>query len=124
MASEDNMNWKNPSQELPPQGKKILYFKKGDMYVVQRIGNLWLPIPFYDSIFAFIDPPDLWSDVEMPEGFTGKLMIGLNDRLIDMDTLEKTDAELYLSLVQAQKDLWTKSLLQRRQDSLSKDWEK
>jgi len=117
-------NWKKPSQELPPQGKKVLYFKKGDIYVVQRIGDMWLPIPFYDSVFAFTDAPELWADIDAPTGFTGKMMVGVKGKIVDLDTLETQYPDTHTVLYTAQKEIWTKSLRERRLDSLSKDWEK
>lgn len=103
------MEWKKPSDELPPQGKKILYFKKGDIYVVQRFGDLWLPIPFYDSEFSFHDEPELWCDIIPPKGLTGKLHFAVGgSRMVDTDEFEMFYPESYKELMQDQRTLWMK----------------
>ncbi len=101
------MEWKKPKDELPPQGKKILYFKKGDIYVVQRFADLWVPIPFYDSEFSFHEEPDLWCDITPPEGYTGKLNYSVkNGRMIDTDELEMFYPEKHKELVEIQRKIW------------------
>lgn len=103
------MEWINPKIQLPPQGKKILYFKNGDIYVVQRYGDLWLPLPFYDSKFAFHNEPDLWADIIPPVGFTGKVFVMPVDKEpISIDDLEKDEPELYHEMVEAQRKMWMK----------------
>lgn len=104
------MQWKKPSEELPPQGKKILYLSKGDCYVVQRMGKYWLPIPFYDSKFAFHDEPELWADIEMPGMLTGKVHFLCADEdhedMLDLDELEMQENCIYKELLDAQLKLW------------------
>jgi hypothetical protein len=106
------MEWIDPKDELPPQGKKILYFKKGDIHVVQRFGDLWLPIPFYDSQYAFHDAPDLWTDIIPPEGYTGKVFFMVPEdtaRMFDADEYEMFYPEQYKELVESQREMWLKN---------------
>jgi hypothetical protein len=86
------MKWIDPKKQKPPQGKKILYFKSGDIYVVQRFGDIWAPIPFMDSRYAKLDEPDLWCDIIPPKGFTGKLY------LADPDCSYKLDVDEFQTL--------------------------
>ncbi len=104
------MKWIKPKDQLPPQGKKILYFKEGDIYVVQKYGDLWLPIPFYDSQFAFHDAPDLWADIIPPEGFTGKLHFAMGSpKMIDTDELQEIYPTQYNDYVEALRKMWVKN---------------
>ncbi len=106
------MLWIDPKEELPPQGKQILYFKSGDIYVVQRFGDYWFPIPFYDSKFAFHDAPDLWADIIPPHGFSGKIRIVVPDQPTEMheiDYLEIYHPNTYREFVQMQKNRWVKN---------------
>lgn len=102
------MKWISPEDELPPQGKKILYFKKGDIYVVQRFDDMWVPIPFYDSKFAFHSKPDLWCNITPPERFTGKMHVATHNtmRKVDIDELEMLDQEAYMKLMKGIRSLW------------------
>lgn len=102
------MNWIKPKDELPPQGKKILYFKNGDIYVVQRFDDMWLPIPFYDSQYSFTEEPDLWADITPPNGYTGKLHIqkDAKGRKFDIDECQMFYPEIYKELVDAQRHSW------------------
>ena len=106
------MNWIDPKIELPdgkhlpPQGKKILYFKQGDIYVVQRFGKYWLPIPFHDSSFTFHDEPDFWADIISPTGYTGFLRLVVDGVLYTIDDLEIHHPEVYASLIHGTKTFW------------------
>jgi hypothetical protein len=106
------MKWIRPTDQLPPQGKKILYFKNGDIYVVQRFAELWLPIPFYDSVFAFYDEPELWCDIEPPENYTGKVFVkspkDKDGNLMTIDELEIRYPKEYKKLIEIKKDFWEK----------------
>lgn len=104
------MKWIKPKDELPPQGKKILYFKNGDIYVVQRFADLWIPMPFYDSEFAFHDEPELWCDIKPPNELTGKVhVLPINcKRALDMDELEAFYPDLYQDFIDAQRKVWVK----------------
>ncbi len=103
------MKWISPKDELPPQGKKILYLKNGDVYVVQRFKDLWLPIPFYDSEYNFHDEPELWTDIELPNGLTGKIFVHDDTgRVMDVDEFEMFYPDDYEELVEEQRELWAK----------------
>jgi len=93
------MDWISPKDKLPPQGKKILYFKKGDIYVVQRIGKYWLPIPFFDSEYSFHDEPELWCDITPPGRFTGFLKIIMNDHAYNVDEFEIHHPDAYKEFI-------------------------
>lgn len=93
------MKWIKPADELPPQGKKILYFSRGDIYVVQRFGKYWFPIPFSDSKFIFNTAPELWADIIPPGNCTGKMKFILGDEVFDLDELEMAHNEHYKIIV-------------------------
>ncbi len=97
------IKWIDPKLRLPPQGKKILYFSKGDIYVVQRFSHMWLPIPFLDSEYVFSEPPELWAEFNIPNNMTGKMHIipeGHSD-MIDIDTFEKRFPNEYSEFLNA-----------------------
>lgn len=100
------MDWKKPEDELPLQGKKILYFSNGDIYVVQRFGPYWWPIPFVDSKYKFNEPPQLWADIYPPGNLTGKMYLQIDDELHDIDSLEKYHPDIYQELIFKQKAWW------------------
>jgi hypothetical protein len=90
------MEWKKPSEKLPPQGKKILYFLKGNIYVVQRFGKHWMPVPFHDSKFSFYkEKPTYWADIECPENYTGYIQVIVDRESYTLDELEKEKPEIY-----------------------------
>ena len=104
------MRWIDPKDELPPQGKKVVWFKAGDMCVVQRYGNLWCPIPYHDSRYATTEAPELWADIEPPEGYTGKVYLQLSGhkKLLDLDEIEAFYPVVYKDFIQANQEMWVK----------------
>jgi hypothetical protein len=107
------MKWISPKDELPPQGKKILYLKNGDVYVVQRFKELWLPVPFYDSEFTFHEEPELWADIELPNGLTGKMKFQLHSgKMMEVDDYEMFYPDDYEELVEEQRKLWGKDAVE------------
>lgn len=92
-------SWISPKDRLPPQGKKVLLFYNGDCWVGQRFQNYWVPLPFTDSKFSRIDAPDLWKDIEMPEGYSGKIRAEINGVKMDIDTLEASHPDAMEHLV-------------------------
>lgn len=105
------MLWIKTKNRLPPQGKKVLCFTDGDCHVAQRFGKYWFPIPFTDSKFARIDPPQFWCDIVMPEPYEGRMRILIDKGLYDIDTLQKKHKAAYrqfvnLLLSQFRKDRW------------------
>lgn len=95
-----DIKWINPDSYLPPQGKKILYFSKGDVYVVQRFGKYWLPIPFTDSKFSFHESPELWAEFNFPKDFTGKLRMQIEGKIWNMDQVEEYYPEKYKDFIE------------------------
>lgn len=93
------MDWIKPETQLPPQGKKILYFSKGDIYVVQRYGKYWVPIPFSDSKYRFTEAPELWADIEPPSGYFGKLFVYIDGQKMDVDDFETYHPSKHQELV-------------------------
>jgi hypothetical protein len=89
------MDWIDPKDKLPPQGKKILYFKNGDIYVVQRFAGHWIPMPFTDSKYGKLPPPDLWCDIELPDGSESYIEFRVNDVFYSLDDLEIHHPEQY-----------------------------
>ena len=72
------MSWKCCIKEPSETGKKVLCFLKGDIYVATRIKDYYIPIPFTDHFFSpELSKPELWHEIDFPEGFTGLFKIGL-----------------------------------------------
>lgn len=109
------MDWIKPDDKLPAQGKKILYFDKGDIYVVQRFGQYWLPIPFYDSQYAFCEPPELWADIYCPDGYSGKIHVIADEKMYDIDALEKHHPDVYEEFIEKTINLWFSSCVQENE---------
>jgi hypothetical protein len=102
-------NWKKPSDEMPPQGKKIIWFHNGDMQVVQLWGDVWCPIPFIDSEYARTHEPELWADIEAPEGYTGKVFVGVKgtNKILEVDELEMFYPEDHKNFVETMRKAWS-----------------
>lgn len=93
--------WIKTSLREPPQGKKVLCFHKGDVSVRQRFAKYWFPIPYIDSRLADIDPPQLWQEIDFPEGYEGYIKIFHDKEFYTIDEWEKIDAEVYKGFVKA-----------------------
>ena len=91
------MNWIDPQDKLPPQGKKILWFSDGDCHVVQRFGKYWVPIPFVDSKHAHLNAPELWNDLYFPDPYKGLIQVSVenDDNLYTIDELEIFHNDVY-----------------------------
>lgn len=85
------MKWISPKNKLPPQGTKILCWNHGDCWIAQRFKQYWFPIPFCDSMLASYDAPELWRHIEFPDGFTGKMLVGYQDKLLTVDEIFELD---------------------------------
>lgn len=96
------IKWIDPKLRLPPQGKKILYFDKGDVYIVQRFAEMWLPIPFTQPKFDFTKQPELWSDFELPGNYKGYMFISWSDEenLLTVDEFQKKHPEDYQEFIE------------------------
>lgn len=94
-------NWIETRLRKPPQGKKVLCFDKGDLSVRQRFKDYWFPIPYVDSEYADINPPELWQEIEFPKGFTGFLkLVALDGKNYTVDEFEKNYPEDFNDLVE------------------------
>lgn len=105
-----DLKWIDPKLRMPPQGKKILYFDHGDIYIVQRFGKYWFPIPFYDSKFSkdiYKKEPQYWAEFNFPEKYTGKMKIKRRseNETIDMDDFCKKYPEDFKEFIDAQANL-------------------
>lgn len=97
---KQNNGWISPEDKFPPQGRKVLWFKNGDISVVQRFGNNWLPILFIDSKYATNEEPDYWKFIEMPNGYRGEMKVSINDEMINMDQFEEKYPEKFAEFME------------------------
>lgn len=103
------MNWICPKEKLPPQGKKILAFYEGDCVVAQRIGEYWFSIPFIESKYARIDEPTFWADIEMPIGYSGKILMEIDGKMMDLDEASKIHNNVFKEIQAAMLKSFTAS---------------
>ena len=101
------MEWiKYSEYNMPPQGLKILCFRKGDLWVARRFDykgkNIWLEITYGgDKGSVLTDPPEYWVQVELPQGFTGYMKVGLDEgELMTIDQLQECNREKHEEFVQ------------------------
>ena len=94
------MEWiKYSEYNLPPQGLKILCFRKGDLWVARRIcyreKDYWIEIPYGGEKGAILThTPTYWMRLDLPEGCTGYMKVGLDGSSpITLDELQKIDPE-------------------------------
>jgi hypothetical protein len=104
------MTWRDPIEDPPPQGKKVLWLHNGDIQIAQRYGLFWFPVPFLDSKYAKIHPPELWQDIILPSPLTGKVMFQGegHPRLIDADELEMMEPEVYDTIIKYHLEIYAK----------------
>jgi len=101
------MNWisiENPHK--PPQGLKVLCFRKGDIWVCQRFSfqgqSYWLPIPFCDSKFSSTDNPEWWSYISHPSEVTrGFMKVKIGGQLLTIDVFEENYPDEHQEFVKA-----------------------
>lgn len=91
--------WYLTREHLPPQGQKIIWFSKGDAHIVQRFGKYWVPIPFVDSFFASLDPPEFWPPIQLPSPYEGKMTIIVHGEKMDIDTLEEKHPDVWRNII-------------------------
>lgn len=94
-------NWNDPNKIFPPQGLKILIMRNGDFTVFQRMGKYWLLIGFQDSEHCILSQPEAWSYIDFPSGYTGKVRIQIDGKVLDMDEYEKIFPEEFEKMVNA-----------------------
>lgn len=92
-------NWKDPKKEKPPQGLKVLCMDRGDFYVAQRFGDYWFPIPFTDSKYSRYFVPELWQEIDFPNGYSGKLRVIKGGTLMDINQIEIKHPEVYYEIL-------------------------
>ena len=90
---------------LPPQGKKIICFKKGDLWVARRLNykgkDYWVEIIYGGIGSVLTDEPEYWMNLELPEGCTGYMLLGIDGRdPINIDELQLTDPESHQKFVE------------------------
>lgn len=100
------MEWiKYSKYNMPPQGLKILCFKKGDLWVARRFeykgDNLWIELPFAEARAVSTPEPEYWMQVQLPEGYTGYMKVGVEgDELMFLDDLMRTYPENHAEFVE------------------------
>lgn len=94
-----NDKWIKTNSRLPPQGLKVLCFTKGDMFVSQRFGEYWFPFPFLDSQYATNEPPEMWKNIDFPDGFKGKMHVMVGKEKLDMDEFSRREPEDFKILI-------------------------
>ena len=101
------MNWINiENAHKPPQGLKVLCYRKGDIWVAQRFNlqdeSHWMPIPFCDSILASTDEPEWWSYITHPtESSKGFMKVKIDGELLSIDEFEENHPEEHQDFVKA-----------------------
>lgn len=78
------MEWiKFSEYNLPPQGLKILCFKQGDLWVARRFAykgkSIYVEIQYGGGTSMLTDTPDFWMQLELPQGYTGYMKVGVED---------------------------------------------
>lgn len=94
------MEWiKYSSYNPPPQGLKIVCFRRGDLWVARRLQyrgkDYYLEIPYGGKQTAIsTDIPDYWMKLDLPEGYHGFMKIGINGSApITLDEAQREDPE-------------------------------
>jgi hypothetical protein len=90
---------------LPPQGKKIICFRKGDLWVCRRLHykgkDYWLEIQYAGGSSMLTDTPDYWMELDLPDGCTGYMLLGINGGdPITFDELQRIDPESHEEFVE------------------------
>lgn len=100
------MQWiKYTPHNPPPQGLKILCFRKGDVWVCRRVNykgkDYYLELPYGGNEGAIAtDIPDYWMQMDLPEGCTGFMKIAINGgKRLTFDELQVVDPESHEEFV-------------------------
>lgn len=101
------MEWHKPKDRMPEQGKKILCFLEGDVYVGIRFGKIWSSYPDIDSMCAIFVVPDLWSEIDLPGRFRGYVLFQPNHKgpHLTLDQLELHDEAAYDEIMRMHEDM-------------------
>jgi len=91
--------WKSCKENPPDIGQKVLAFHKGDIYVVVRYEDHYLPMPFFDHYHALnLCFPEMWMELDFPEGFNGKMRVAIDGEILDMPQYKCRHPEKYKEL--------------------------
>jgi hypothetical protein len=92
-------DWQSPKVQLPPQGTKLLWFKNGDVFVAQRMGNKY--VAFIPGVAKLLSEPLLWKSIELPAPYTGVMLISCEgeNELMPLDELEIRHPESYREFI-------------------------
>jgi len=96
------MKWNKTCEKLPEQGKKILCFDNGDVWIAQRFDKYWLEIPFTDSKYAKQKIPDMWSEINFPDPYKGYLLFKNKEcgELLNVDEFKKKHPYQYKEFIE------------------------
>lgn len=101
------MEWiKLSKYNLPPQGLKIVCFRKGDVWIARRLvldgKSYWIEIPYGGNGGAIsTDAPDYWMKMDLPEDCTGFMKIGVDgEPLMTLDELQEKYPESHREFVE------------------------
>lgn len=113
-------SWYKPSEKKPVQGKKVLCMHKGDLYVAQRLKDYWFSIPFHDSEYSRYFEPELWQEIDFPEGLTGIFNVIIDNQILTMDEVDKKYPMIFEEIVEAMKVNFDKYVDKEFQEQLLK----
>jgi len=94
-------DWQSPKVCLPPQGVKIIWFKKGDIFIAQRIGHKYLCMQPGEGVI--LEEPQLWIIAPLPPPYEGmiKVMPKGSNKLISVDDFENEYPKEYKEFVES-----------------------
>lgn len=101
------MQWiKFSKYNPPPQGLKIVCFRKGDLWIARRYEykkeSYYIEIAYNGTIALITDTPDYWMQLELPEGYSGfmKAKIDGDERLMTLDEIQLSNPDAHQELVE------------------------
>jgi len=100
--------WIKSSLRKPPQGKKVLCFDNGDIYVRHRFKDYWFPIHYIDSESDNADEPEFWQEIDFPPGFYGYMQVFHAGEFYKIDEWEKLNPDDFNELVENMAKVFTK----------------
>jgi hypothetical protein len=89
----------------PPQGKKIVCFKKGDLWIARRLNHkgvdYYLEIQYDGKGSILTETPEYWIDTWLPEKYTGYMKVSVDDGpLLTFDELQQQNAEYHENFIE------------------------